>query len=153
MKLYNLKREQTLPFPLAKVFPFFEKPENLESITPRNLSFSTLTPKPVKMEKGAVIDYAITVWGLSLRWTTLITAFDPPNRFIDLQLKGPYSYWHHEHTFIDQGESTLMKDHVTYALPLGPLGRLAHTLKVRRDLEKIFDFRAEVILNHLKALN
>lgn len=149
MKVYQLKRTQQLPFPINHVFSFFEDPKNLEKLTPHFLKFQTLTPTSVKMHTGAVIDYSLNVWALPIRWTTLITDYNPPYSFIDLQLKGPYSYWHHEHYFEAIGDQTLMKDCVTYALPFGLLGQFFHWLKIRSDLNKIFDYRSTEILKYL----
>ena len=149
MKLYTLKRSQKLPFPIEKVFSFFDRPENLEKMTPSLLKFQMLTPPPVKMHVGTVIDYTLKVWSIPIRWTSLITEYNPPHSFIDLQLKGPYAYWHHEHKFEADGDQTIMHDEVTYALPFGFLGQLFHSLKVKSDLNKIFDFREKEILKHL----
>ena len=147
MKLYKLQRTQTLPFPIDQVFSFFDRPENLEKMTPRLLKFQLLTPPPVNMHAGAVIYYTLSVWAFPMRWTTFITDYRPPHSFIDLQLKGPYAYWHHEHRFEVDGNQTIMHDCVTYALPFGFLGQFFHWLKIKDDLDKIFDFRAKEILN------
>jgi len=149
MKLYTLKRSQVLPYSIEHLFSFFDRPENLEKMTPAHLNFQMLTPQPVKMHCGAVIDYTIKIWSFPMRWTTLITDYNPPHSFIDLQLKGPYAYWHHEHRFTSQDDQTLMEDQVTYALPLGPLGRLAHRIKIEKDLTHIFNYRANKITEFL----
>ncbi|HTY37285.1 MAG TPA: SRPBCC family protein [Bacteroidota bacterium] len=104
-----------------------------------------LTPVPIKMKDGALIDYVITLYGKRLRWTTLITEFDPPHTFADVQLRGPYSYWHHSHTFAETDEGTMMTDEVHYAMPFGALGELAHELIVKHQLCRIFDFREQQI--------
>ncbi|MEM8727156.1 MAG: SRPBCC family protein [Chlamydiota bacterium] len=153
MKIYRLKRIQRLPFPVTDVFSFFEQPKNLEKLTPHFLQFQTLTPTAVKMDTGAVIDYVLKVWSFPIRWTTLITDYHPPYSFIDLQLKGPYAYWHHQHSFEALDNRTIMKDCVTYALPLGCLGELFHRLKIESDLNKIFDYRAAAVLKHLKKIS
>jgi ligand-binding SRPBCC domain-containing protein len=145
MTLYELHREQTVVQPLADVFDFFAQPENLARLTPEAMRFCILTPSPIAMSAGAVIDYTIHIFGRSLRWTTVITEFQPPYRFVDIQLRGPYSFWHHTHTFADTPHGTLIRDHVRYALPFGLVGRLAHTLAVRRQLEGVFDYRAGII--------
>jgi len=97
------------------------------------------------MREGALFDYFVTTRGVPVRWTTLITKYDPPHCFVDTQLKGPYSFWHHTHTFHEDGGETVIQDTVRYIVPFGPLGDLAHWLFIRSDLEKIFDYRMEVI--------
>jgi hypothetical protein len=151
MKTYHLKREQTIDIPREKLFRFFESPENLERITPDDVGFEILTPGPITMQTGTVLDYTIRLLGLPVRWTTLIASYDPPHKFTDVALKGPYSYWHHTHTFEETAEGTLMTDDVKYAVPFGCLGRLVHSLWVRRQLNEIFDFRAGVMEQLLEA--
>ena len=145
MKVYTLKREQLINRPRRKVFAFFERPENLERITPASLGFEILTPKPILMQTGMVLDYTIRLFGIPVRWTTVITGYNPPKGFSDVALRSPYGFWHHTHTFAEVDGGTLMTDEVRYALPLGPVGRLANSLWVKRQLERIFDFRAEAI--------
>jgi hypothetical protein len=127
------------------VFSFFSKPENLRLLTPENLGFEMLTPSPISMKEGAIIDYLIRIAGLPVRWTTVITCYEPPTRFVDLQLKGPYSYWRHTHTFSETDDGTIIVDEVEYTLPLGVLGRCIHALFVKRQLESIFGRREAVI--------
>lgn len=146
MKIHLLERKQHIGLPLEEVFDFFGRPENLSRITPLSLGFKILTPSPVKMQAGAVIDYTIRAAAIPLRWTTLISDYDPPRRFVDVQLRGPYSFWHHEHLFEAADGGTLVIDKVHYALPGGPLGDLVHVLFVKRQLEAIFDFRREQIM-------
>jgi ligand-binding SRPBCC domain-containing protein len=145
VKLYVLKREQTVLRPIEEVFDFFKCPENLSLITPPSLGFVILTPLPIHMQTGSLIDYSICILGLRRHWTTLITDCDPPHRFSDVQLKGPYEFWHHTHRFESVGGGTRLTDEVRYILPLGPLGRIAHSLIVRRQLDAIFDYRQRVI--------
>jgi hypothetical protein len=145
MKPYLLEREQRVRRPLDEVFPFFSRPENLEKITPPLLGMSVLTPSPIEMRVGALIDYSINMRGLPMRWTTYIAEYDPPHRFVDVQLRGPYSFWHHTHTFHEDGNNTILRDEVRYLLPFGPLGRIMHRLLVQRDLNNIFAYRQEVI--------
>src|SRR5512140_3764583 len=145
MKLYTLTRTQVVPLPRSRVFPFFQAPENLERITPSSLGFQILTPLPLEMQRGTIIDYAIHLLGLPLRWTTVISSYEPPLRFVDEQLRGPYAFWHHTHEFRSIRGGTELTDTVRYAMPFGPLGRLVHTLFVRRQLEAIFDHRGRII--------
>lgn len=145
MKVHTLFRRQLVPTPLEEVFAFFSRPENLERITPPDLGFQILTPSPIAMREGAVIDYAIRIGPFPTRWTTLITTYEPPHRFVDLQLRGPYAYWHHTHSFEETPDGTLLTDEVRYALPFGPLGEIARELAVERQLEYIFRERSRVI--------
>lgn len=143
--LYTLNRTQIVSGPLEEVFAFFQRPENLAELTPPELGFVILTPSPIKMGEGALIDYTIRSLGVRLRWTTLITEYDPPHKFCDVQIRGPYSFWHHTHLFAAVESGTEVTDEVRYMLPLGPLGRLAHTLFVHKQLTHIFDYRTETI--------
>ena len=142
---HTLVREQRLPRPPAEVFPFFADAGNLEAITPPWLSFSITTPRPIEMRVGALIEYRLKLHGLPIRWLTVIADWEPGVRFVDTQVRGPYALWHHTHEFEPDGEGTLMRDTVRYALPLGPLGALAHRAFVARDLERIFDYRAAAL--------
>jgi ligand-binding SRPBCC domain-containing protein len=126
------------------VFGFFAEARNLEAITPPLLRFTVVTPEPIDMQVGTLIEYRLRLHGLPLRWLTSIQAWDPPHRFVDVQLRGPYALWHHTHELEPDGAGgTRMRDTVRYELPFGPLGALAHRVLVRRDLEAIFAFRAE----------
>lgn len=145
MYLHTLRRTQQIPQPLHTVFPFFSAPENLETITPPWLRMHILTPRPIEMREGAIFDYYVQTRGLKLRWTTVITDFDPPHRFVDVQLLGPYAYWHHVHHFEERNGETIIQDEVRYVPPYGFLGELMHTFFIRRDLERIFDYRQQVI--------
>jgi ligand-binding SRPBCC domain-containing protein len=120
------------------LFPFFADAGNLETITPPTLSFSVLNPPPIVMQAGLLIDYKLRLRGLPLRWQSEITVWDPPNRFVDEQRKGPYRIWHHEHVFTEQNGGTLATDNVRYAV-FG--GAIIERLFVRRDLTKIFTYR------------
>ena len=146
MKLYKLETEQIISKNIDEVFDFFSRPENLSIITPPKMNFKILTPSPITMKEGALIDYTVNVLLFPIRWRTLITKYSPPDIFIDEQLKGPYSMWHHTHTFekIDDNQ-TLIKDVVLYGVPLGLLGRIIHFLYIRRNLNEIFSFRRKKI--------
>ena len=137
-----LTREQRLPAPPADVFPFFADADNLEAITPDWLGFRIVTPRPIEMRVGALIEYRLRLHGLPVSWLTRIEEWEPGARFVDSQLSGPYKLWHHTHEFAPDGAGgTLMRATVRYALPLGPLGEVAHRLFVARDLGAIFDHR------------
>jgi len=153
MKTFEINMKQYINKPLEVVFEFFSKPENLEMITPKSLSFNILTPTPIKMEKGSLIDYTIRLFGVPIHWRTLISDYEPPFRFVDQQIKGPYTFWHHTHTFkLVEGGVEIIDD-VKYSLPLGWLGTLAHAIWVRKDLEKIFEYRKSVIQNYFEIKN
>jgi len=141
---YVLRREQELPGTPDEVFPFFAEARNLESITPPFLSFHVVSAD--EMRVGALIEYRLKLHGIPIRWLTRIEEWEPGVRFVDMQLTGPYRLWHHTHEFRPApGGGTVMTDTVRYALPLGPLGALAHRVLVRRDVERIFDFRARAV--------
>jgi ligand-binding SRPBCC domain-containing protein len=139
---YTLERQQSIRRPLAEVFAFYAEPGNLALITPRWLGFRIVTPGALAMRRGLTIEYRVHPLGVPQRWVSEITEYDPPHRFVDEQRHGPYASWHHEHRFAATSTGgTLITDRVTYALPFGPLGRIAHALLVRRQLESIFDYR------------
>lgn len=143
MKVYTLERTQRIARPLGDVFSFFADPRNLDRLTPPWLHFEMRTPPPIEMRIGLPLEYVIRWRGLPIRWLTEIEDWVPGVRFVDRQIRGPYRLWHHTHTFRTEGSATIMHDVVRYALPAGPLGGAAHSLIVRRDLERIFVFRAE----------
>lgn len=145
MKRYTLEREQTINKPRSEVFSFFEKPENLALITPPSMQFKILTPRPVSMESGVLIDYTLRIFGVRQRWTTLILIYDPPHEFIDVQLRGPYTFWRHTHRFDETPDGTRVIDRVEYIVPHGILGRMLHSFFIRRQLRSIFDFRSRKI--------
>ena len=143
--MYVLEREVSIPAPRERVFAFFADARNLERLTPASLSFEFLTPGEIPMRAGATIDYRLRVSGIPIRWRTAIEAWEPPYRFVDVQQRGPYAVWRHTHAFDETSAGTHMRDRVEYALPFGPLGRLARRLFVARRLDEIFAFRARVI--------
>jgi uncharacterized protein len=137
--------EQFVPRPLAEVFDFFSKAENLEKLTPSWLNFHILSVEPSPVRKGTLIRYSLRWRIFPIRWTTEIIEWEPPYRFVDVQLKGPYKLWHHEHRFVAEGNGTRIVDDVQYALPFGFLGSIAHKLKVKNDVETIFAYRTQVV--------
>ena len=143
MRERHLRAECFLPLPQETVFPFFADAANLEALTPEFLRFSIVSPQPIAMEVGTLIDYRIRVHGLPMRWRTRIAAWEPPHRFVDEQLRGPYRQWIHEHRFEAVPGSTRVLDHVRYVVPGGPLAPLLHALFVKRDLRRIFTWRAQ----------
>lgn len=145
MRVQLLDREQFIARPLTDVFEFFSLAHNLEQLTPPWLGFEVLTPDPIEMHVGALIDYRLRLHHVPLRWVTRIERWERDRSFVDRQLRGPYRLWHHLHEFTARDGGTLVRDRVHYALPLGPLGTVAHRLFVRRDLERIFAFRHEAV--------
>src|SRR3954447_2998558 len=137
MRIHVLEREQRLPGPPEEVFPFFADAFNLEAITPPLLRFSVVTPRPIPMRVGALIQYRLRFRGVPVSSLPSIQEWDPPHRFVDQQVRGPYALWHYTHDFESDGDGTLMRDTVRYAIGFGPLGDLAHALFVRRDVEEI----------------
>lgn len=150
-RTFRLERTQFLELPLEETFDFFSHAGNLELITPAFLHFEIVTPQPIDLRPGAVIDYRLRLFGAPLRWRTRIEEFDPPRRFLDVQLRGPYKLWRHSHEFKAENGGTRMTDRVEYQLPLGPLGSIAHALFVRRTLNRIFDFREQRVRALLEA--
>jgi ligand-binding SRPBCC domain-containing protein len=145
-----LRREQRLPGTPDEVFPFFADAGNLEAITPPWLAFRIVTPRPIEMRVGTLIEYRLTLHGLPVSWLTRIEEWEPGVRFVDMQLHGPYALWHHTHEFAPAGDGgTLMRDTVRWALPLGPLGELARRAFVARDLGAIFDYRESEVRRRL----
>lgn len=146
MHVYELRTEVRVPGRLEDVFPFFADAANLELLTPPWLKFEIVSPRPIEMRVGALIDYRIWLRIIPLRWRTRITTWKPPYRFVDEQLRGPYRLWIHEHTFSQDGSDVVVRDHVRYAVPGGPgLERIAHALLVKPDLARIFDYRVEAM--------
>jgi len=142
MTVREFQCELWLPLPPDQLFPFFADAANLDAITPSWLHFQIVTPLPIAMKTGALIDYRLRVRGLPVRWRTRISAWQPPYRFMDEQLRGPYRQWIHEHTFEAREGGTLARDRVCYAVPLD---FLLHRWFVRPDIERIFRFRSEAL--------
>jgi ligand-binding SRPBCC domain-containing protein len=137
---YRLEASQFLPQPRERVFEFFADAFELETLTPSWLHFSVLTPAPIQIAPGTLIDYRLRLRGIPLRWQSVISAWEPPFRFVDEQTRGPYRRWHHEHQFEATDEGTLCRDIVDYEV-YG--GALINSLAVRHDLLKIFSFRQD----------
>lgn len=140
----TLKCEIEIERPVEEVFDFFNRPENLARITPPSMGFKVLTPAPVPMANGQKIDYIVRIFGMPMRWTSIIEDYDPPRQFVDRQIRGPYAFWHHTHRFEPTARGTRVIDEVRYRLPLGILGLPGLPL-VRRQLETIFNYRRKII--------
>jgi ligand-binding SRPBCC domain-containing protein len=148
---YILERSQRVEVPIERAFDFYGDFANLEPLTPPWLHFEVTTPGEVKFRPGTLLDYRLRLHGVPLRWQTRIETWEPPTGFVDTQVKGPYSRWEHTHMFERDGDgATVIRDRVRYAIPLGPLGALAHRLFVRRDLERIFDYRGKAVAQRLQ---
>ncbi len=144
MKPHELYYETKLYRPLSEIFDFFSKAENLNEVTPSNLSFLFLTPLPIDMHVGTLIDYRIKLMGIPFFWRTMITSWEPPYRFVDQQIRGPYVLWHHEHTFEQKEGYVLMVDHVHYLSPGGIFEPFIDKVFVSKQLEGVWQYRAKV---------
>jgi ligand-binding SRPBCC domain-containing protein len=149
VSVHVLEREQWVPTPPTETFETFSDAFALERITPPWLRFRVETPGPIELRQGTLISYSLRLHRLPIRWLTRIEVWDPPGRFVDVQLRGPYRLWEHTHSFEPLAGGTTIVDRVRYALPLGPVGELAHSLIVRRDLGRIFDYRREAVADLL----
>ena len=147
--MHVFEQEQILPGAPAEVFEFFGDALNLEAITPPWLRFRVITPRPISMGPGTLIEYRLALHRVPIRWLTRIELWEPGERFVDRQLRGPYRLWHHTHSFEPHPRGTLMRDTVRYSLPLGALGALAQRAFVGRDVERIFEFRRHAVRNRL----
>ncbi len=148
--VHLLNRSTWIERPVEEMYAFFADAGNLERVTPPELRFRILTPLPIEMKVGALIEYRLALFGVPFGWRTEISCWDPPRRFVDRQLAGPYRKWIHTHEFTPERGGTRMRDNVEYGLPLGPLGLLALPL-IRCQLKRIFDYR-EAALQSLLGL-
>ena len=140
-----LTGEQRVGAGLEEAFTFFSDAANLQALTPPFLHFSILTPLPIQMRTGTLIEYRLGLMGLPLGWLTRIEEWEPNRSFTDVQLRGPYARWIHRHDFVPDAGGTSVRDRVEYALPLAPLSGPAHALFVRPTLERIFAYRRSAI--------
>jgi hypothetical protein len=148
---YCLERTTFIPRQRWEAFSFFADAHNLERITPESLHFHIVTPGPIAMGSGTQIDYQLSLYGVRLKWRTLIEEFVEGSHFVDLQVSGPYRLWRHRHDFHDVEGGTEMRDRVEYELPLGLLGRAARVLFVRSALDRIFDHRSKAIAEYFQT--
>ena len=145
LRVRTFNTEAWLPRPPEEVFAFFSDAHNLDLLTPPWLRFRILTPRPIDLRAGAVIDYRLKWRGLPLAWRTEISTWEPPHRFIDRQVRGPYRLWVHEHTFEPQDGGTLLCDRVEYAVPGWLLEPAVHAFLVGPDVRRIFAYRRETM--------
>lgn len=149
MRLHRLTREQWVAAPLERVWPFFASPANLDALTPPEMRFRITSEPEAAMAAGQIITYRIRLApGVTTGWVTEITHLEEGRMFVDEQRAGPYRFWHHRHRFQERDGGTVVGDDVHYALPLGPIGELAHALDVRHRLGRIFDYRAAALERH-----
>lgn len=147
-QLHRLECETWVAAPLDRVYEFFADAYNLEAITPPWLNFQVLTPRPIEMQTGTRIKYRLKLHGIPIRWESEISSWDPPLHFVDEQIRGPYQVWHHEHTFREENDGVAVMDVVHYQVPGGSL---INWLLVQRDLDKIFTYRRERMIELLSG--
>jgi ligand-binding SRPBCC domain-containing protein len=149
-RVHLLERHQRIELPIERTCDFYSDARNLERITPPWLGFEVTTPGPIEMRVGTLIEYRLRLHRVPVRWRTRIEVWEPPRRFVDVQVRGPYALWEHTHTFEEDGPgATIIRDRVRYSIPFGPLGELANRLLVRRDLARIFDYRRDAVAREL----
>lgn len=152
LRVHILQRRQRIELPIARAFDFYGDAHNLERITPPWLGFEVATPGAIEMGVGTLIEYRLRLHRVPVRWRTRIEVWEPPRRFVDVQVRGPYSLWEHTHAFAEDGPgATVIEDRVRYSIPFGPLGEIAERLLVRRDLRRIFDYRREAVARELET--
>jgi ligand-binding SRPBCC domain-containing protein len=142
---FELRRSQFVPAPLGEVFRFFEDPRNLEQITPPFLRFRVVSTSDEEVRLDTRIEYRLRWQIFPMRWNSRISEYEKNVMFADEMLRGPYRRWYHRHYFEEVEGGVEILDVVEYQLPLGPLGRVAHAVVVRRQLEEIFDYRHQMI--------
>ncbi len=137
-----LEVSQWLPVTPEELWPFFTNIMNLERITPKWVNFTILTPPNTPVHEGVILDYRIRIRGVRVHWRTRLSVFEPPHRFVDEQIKGPYSLWRHEHRFHEERGGTRCLDRVEFQ---SPLGIILHPMFVDRDVRRIFEYRARAL--------
>ncbi len=141
MKIRKFSSAIWIPAPIEKTFSFFGKAGNLNKLTPPWLHFEILTPLPVEMQSGTLLDYQLRLHGIPVKWQTQIVEWNPPFQFVDLQLRGPYRKWVHTHAFIEKDNGTVIEDNIDYAVPGFFLEPLIHKYFIEPDLARIFEYR------------
>lgn len=143
--MHILIKETIINRPLKEVFDFFSEAENLNKLTPPELYFKIITPSPIIIRQGTIIDYKIKLNGISFHWKTEITVFENQKRFVDTQLKGPYKVWIHEHSFEEREGKTYMKDVVQFLSPGWVLEPIINKLFVEKKVKAIFEYRQKIL--------
>jgi len=152
VKIYTLKRSQEVAAPLEEVWDFFSNPANLALITPPWLGFRVISGGDRKIHEGMLIRYKVSpLLRIPVTWVTEITEVEEMSRFVDVQRTGPYALWRHEHIFEEKNGAVEVKDVVSYALPLGHLGRIVHTFDTQKRLDRIFEFRRDYVERRFSA--
>lgn len=152
MSYFELTDSFEVPADVERTWRFFSTAENLPLITPAWMHFTIVTPGPIEIGADSILDYRVRVNGIPVRWQTRIIDWSPPRQFIDLQIRGPYTLWHHQHTFTPSAGGVTCSDRVIYKLPGGPIGKMVHAISVRRQLIEIFRYRRGVIAQQLGGL-
>jgi ligand-binding SRPBCC domain-containing protein len=146
MKIYVLEKKLLLPISVNEAWDFFSNPGNLAHITPPRLGFKMTSEAPERIYPGLILTYEVSPYaGIRLEWVTEITQVNKPEFFVDDQRLGPYKFWHHQHMFKEIKGGVEIVDLVHYALPLGPIGEIAHELTVKKQLNEIFEYRGEYL--------
>ena len=146
--VYSLEVAQDFPIKQEEAWAFLSDPANLEKITPPHMKFTITSKVDAKMYAGQLITYKVAIMsGFKTNWVTEITHVNAPFYFVDEQRFGPYSMWHHEHRIIQEKDGIRMLDKVTYKIPLGILGNLAHALFIKKQLREIFNYRFQALSN------
>lgn len=145
--MYCLKYQQKLPISIDQCWQYFSSPHNLRDITPKYLDFSiTNDLENRSMYEGQIITYTIKpLFKIPIEWVTEITHVKEYDYFIDEMRFGPYKFWHHEHRFYQIKNGVEMFDTVYYKLPFGPFGNFLNSIKVKKDIQKIFIYRQKVL--------
>ena len=149
-RMRRLEAREWIPLPLKEVHAFFSEAQNLEKITPPEVGFTILSPLPIVMRVGALIQYRVKLFGFPMRWSSEITEWNPPHDFTDEQVRGPYAVWSHTHSFREENGGTLLSDSVKYAVPFSwlPGVALVERFFVRPELRRIFEYRKVALRQH-----
>lgn len=154
MKIYTLHKTQKLPISINEAWEFLSNPKNLSELTPKEMNFKIISNDQKKMYAGQIIQYSVTpIATIKTKWISEITHLEEGKYFVDLQLYGPYAFWHHKH-FIHEIEGGVeMEDIIDYKVPFGILGRMIHPLVVKPKLEKIFSYRQQKLIERFGKYN
>ena len=147
MKIYTLHKKQKLPISLEEAWNFLSNPKNLKIITPDYMSFDMITKTDRPLYTGQILQYIVTpLLGIKTKWVSEITHIEDKKYFVDEQIYGPYSLWHHKHFIKEIDGGVEMEDIIDYKIPLGILGQLVHPFLVKPKLEEIFSYRQKKLI-------